>query len=149
MERGLCQGEPLSPFLFLLASEGLSRILNNAVQKGRISGVEWVKNGASLTHLQFADDTVIFCRPDSHKVQKIRHILRSFAVSSGLEIIFSKSRCLGIGLEEEEVQKFADALGCLMGKFLMNYLGMQVGSNASRLSTWNPILQKFKQKLAS
>ncbi|KAL9664765.1 hypothetical protein QQ045_020172 [Rhodiola kirilowii] len=149
MERGLRQGDPLSPLLFLMAVEGLSRILNNVVQKGRISGVEWVRNRESLTHLQFADDTVLFCKPDMQEVWKIRHIIISFAVCSRLEINFNKSRCLGIGLEDEEVQKFADVLGSPMGKFPMNYLGMQVGANPSRISTWSPILQKFKQKLAS
>ncbi|CAM8980253.1 unnamed protein product [Rhodiola kirilowii] len=143
------QGDPLSPFLFLLAAEGLFRILNYAVQKGRISGVEWAKNGAGLTHLQFADDTILFCRPEMQEVRKIKHILTSFAVCSGLSINFSKSRCLGISLEEEEVQKFADVMGCPMGKFPLNYLGMQVGLNPSTISTWCPILQIFKQKLAS
>ncbi|KAL9683575.1 hypothetical protein QQ045_015397 [Rhodiola kirilowii] len=111
MERGLRQGDPLSPFLFLLTGEGLSRILNNAVQSGLISSVEWARNGASLTHLQFADDTVLFCKPDMQEVRMIKHILTSFAVCSCLIINFSKSRCLGIGLEEEEVQNYARCWG--------------------------------------
>ncbi|KAL9677221.1 hypothetical protein QQ045_005449 [Rhodiola kirilowii] len=149
MERGLRQGDPLSPFLFLLAAEGLSRIMNNAVQKGRISGVEWGKNGAALSHLQFANDTVLFCRPDTQEVRKIKHILNTFAVCSDLEINYSKSRCLGIGIEDVEVQKFAAILGCPVGNFPLTYLGMQVGTNPGRINTWSPILQKFKQKLAS
>ncbi|KAL9683503.1 hypothetical protein QQ045_015325 [Rhodiola kirilowii] len=133
MERGLRQGDPLSPFLFLLAAEGLSRILNSAVQKGKISGVEWVKNGSPLTHLQFADDTVLFCKPDLLEVRKISYILNTFALCSGLELNLSKCRCIGVGLKEEEVQKFAAVLGCPVGKFPLTYLGMQ----------------KFKRKLAS
>ncbi|KAL9671136.1 hypothetical protein QQ045_008702 [Rhodiola kirilowii] len=153
MERGLCQGDPLSPFLspflFLLAAEGLSTMLNNAVKAGLISGVGWGKNGGLLTHLQFANDTVLFYRPVMEEVWIIRHLLRTFAVSSGLEINFKKSRCVGVGLEDVEVKKFADVLGCPMGRLPMNYLGMQVGANRGRLNTWSPILQKFKLKLAS
>ncbi|KAL9674589.1 hypothetical protein QQ045_030861 [Rhodiola kirilowii] len=149
MGRGLRQGDPLSPFLFLLAAEGLSRMLNNTVRSGMISGAEWVQNGGKLTHLQFADDTILFCKADIQEVRKIRIILNSFAVCSGLEVNLSKSRCLGVGLEEEEVQNFADLLGCPAGSFPMNYLGMQVGGNPGRIATWRPILQKFKLKLAS
>ncbi|KAL9676300.1 hypothetical protein QQ045_004513 [Rhodiola kirilowii] len=82
MERGLRQGVPLSPFLFLLAAEGLSRMLNKEVMAGLISGVVWGKNGSSLTHLQFADDTILFCRPDLEEVRFITQLLRTFAVAS-------------------------------------------------------------------
>ncbi|CAM8953600.1 unnamed protein product [Rhodiola kirilowii] len=149
MERGLRQGDPLSPFLFLLVAEGLSRLLNNAVRAGMIKGVGWGKNGEALTHLQLADDTVLFCRPVLEEVQNLKHILRTFAVSSGLEINFHKSRCVGVGLEEGEVEKFDVELGCPRGEFLMKYLGMQVGANPGRLNTWSPILEKFKLKLAT
>ncbi|KAL9691204.1 hypothetical protein QQ045_011623 [Rhodiola kirilowii] len=149
MERGLRQGDPLSPFLFLLAAEGLSMILNKAVNSGLISGVEWVRNGASLTHLQFADDTVLFCRPEMEEVRMIKKLLTSFAVCSGLEINFSKSRCLVIGLEEEEIQGFAKVLGCPTSRLPLNYLGLQVGASPGRLNTWRPVLQKFKDKLSS
>ncbi|KAL9666964.1 hypothetical protein QQ045_001308 [Rhodiola kirilowii] len=130
-------------------AEGLSRMLNNAVQADMICGVEWIKNGGRLTHLQFADDTVLFCRPDLEEVRNLRHLLRTFAVSSGFEINFKKSRVVGVGLEDVEVEKFADELGCPLGRLPMNYLGMQVGANPGRLNTWYPILQKFKLKLAS
>ncbi|KAL9684154.1 hypothetical protein QQ045_021588 [Rhodiola kirilowii] len=149
MERGLRQGDPLSPFLFLLAAEGLSRMLNNAVETGLLSGVEWVKNGGKLTHLQFADDTVLFCKPIMEEVKIIKYILRIFAVSSGLEINFKKSSCVGVGLVDSEVKMFADELGCSVGSFPMNYLGMQVGAKPGSIKTWAPILQKFKSKLAS
>ncbi|KAL9678706.1 hypothetical protein QQ045_016555 [Rhodiola kirilowii] len=149
MKRGLRQGDPLSSFLFLLEAEGLSRLLNKAALARMISGVEWSKNGDSLSHLQFADDTVLFCKAEMHEVQNLKVILKAFGVCSGLEINFGKSRCIGIGLETEETKRFADVIGCPIGSLPMNYLGMQVGANPGRLSTWKPILHKFKQKLAS
>ncbi|KAL9676049.1 hypothetical protein QQ045_004262 [Rhodiola kirilowii] len=144
IERGLRQGDPLSPFLFLLAAEGLSRILNKAAEDDVLSGVEWVKNGDRMTHLQFADDTVLFCSAELKEVQFLKMILHSFEGCSGLKINFGKSMCYGIGLEEEEIMGFVKVLGCPVGSFPMKYLGMQVGVNPAKKSSWEPILLRFK-----
>ncbi|KAL9681628.1 hypothetical protein QQ045_013414 [Rhodiola kirilowii] len=149
MKRGLRQGDHLSPFLFLLAAEGLSRIIDKVAGEGLINGVEWEKGGEKMTHLQFADDTVLFCQANLEEIQRLKMILYGFEGCSGLKINFSKSMCYGIGLKEEETQSFARVLGCPVGSFPMKYLGLQVGVNPSRVSTWAPILQKFKDKLAS
>ncbi|KAL9688405.1 hypothetical protein QQ045_032826 [Rhodiola kirilowii] len=149
MQRGLRQGDLLSPFLFLLAAEGLSRILDKVAGEGMLNGVEWIKGGDKMTHLQFADDTVLFCQANEEEVQRLKLILYGFEGCSGLKINFGKSLCFGVGLKAEETQFFASLLGCLVGNFPMKYLGLQVGVNPSRVSSWAPILQKFKDKLAS
>uniref|UniRef100_A0A0V0GTN2 Putative ovule protein n=1 Tax=Solanum chacoense TaxID=4108 RepID=A0A0V0GTN2_SOLCH len=63
-QRGLRQGDPLSPFLFILAMEGMSSLINTAKAKDWIRGFQ-VQNRASnnleITHLQYADDTLVFC----------------------------------------------------------------------------------------
>ncbi|CAM8969112.1 unnamed protein product [Rhodiola kirilowii] len=153
--KGIRDGEgaaargPLSPFLFLVAAEGLSRILDKAVVEGVIKGVDWLNNGDKLSHLQFADDTILFCRAEAEEVQNLRSILIAFGGCSGLKINFDKSLCFGIGLQEEEVCEFARLFNCPAGKFPMKYLGMPVGVNPAKLSTWKPVIQKFKDKLAS
>ncbi|KAL9672015.1 hypothetical protein QQ045_009589 [Rhodiola kirilowii] len=149
MERGLRQGDPLSPFLFLVAVEGLSRILDKAVEEGVIEGVVWLNNGEKLSHLQFADDTVLFCKAEAVEVESLKSTLIAFGGCSGLKINFDKSMCFGIGLKEEEVRELAKIFQCPVGGFPMKYLGMQVGVNPAKFSTWEPIIQKFKDKLAS
>jgi hypothetical protein len=59
ISRGLRQGCPLSPLLFLIIVEGLSRILMNLVEEGKIQGVS-VANGVRITHLLFVDDIILF-----------------------------------------------------------------------------------------
>ncbi|KAL9675464.1 hypothetical protein QQ045_003666 [Rhodiola kirilowii] len=125
MKRGLRQGDPLSPFLFLVAAEGLSRILDKAVEEGVINGIDWMNNGDKLTHLQFADDTVLFYRADAMEFQNLRAILIAFEGCSGLKINFDKSLCFGIGLKVEEVSEYAKVFRCPLGGFPMKYLGMQ------------------------
>ena len=58
--RGLRQGDPLSPYLFLMCTKGLHGLINKAASNGDIKGVSICRNGPKLTHLLFADDSLIF-----------------------------------------------------------------------------------------
>ena len=59
---GLCQGDPLSPYLFLMCATGLQSLLHMAEMKGHIQGVAICRNGPRVSHMFFADDSVLFCR---------------------------------------------------------------------------------------
>ena len=69
--KGLRQGDPLSSYLFLLCTEGLHGLLAKAAASGEISGISICRNGPRLTHLFFADDSLLFCRTS---VQECMHI---------------------------------------------------------------------------
>ena len=58
--RGLRQGDPISPFLFLFCVEGLSALLNQATSTGILRGVSACPHGPRISHLFFADDSIIF-----------------------------------------------------------------------------------------
>ena len=60
--RGLKQGDPLSPYLFLLCAIGLQELIKKAKTNGDIRGVPICKNGPWVSHLFFADDSILFCR---------------------------------------------------------------------------------------
>ena len=74
--RGIRQGDPLSPYLFLLCSKGLNGLIKKFVVEGRIKGFSLGKNGPQISHLFFADDNLIFCRADLEDVKTIQDILR-------------------------------------------------------------------------
>ena len=69
--RGLRQGDPLSPYLFFLCTEGLHSYLHQASKVGQIRGVSICKNGPRLTHLFFADNSVLFCKASLNECKKI------------------------------------------------------------------------------
>ena len=96
--RGLRQGDPLSPYLFLLCMEGLHGLLKSAAHFGDIHGVSISRTGPKLSHLFFADDSLLFCRATVPECQRVMDILHTYEAASGQKInrekttlFFSKS----------------------------------------------------------
>ena len=81
--RGLRQGDPLSPYLFLLCAEGLSAMLHQAVQEKRLRGVSVCRRGPKISHLFFADDSLIFGRATKVEGLEILRILKVYESSLG------------------------------------------------------------------
>ncbi|KAL4387222.1 hypothetical protein GQ457_09G024500 [Hibiscus cannabinus] len=89
--RGLRQGDPLSPYLFLLCSEGLSALLRLSAQNGSLKGVRITRSAPLITHLFFAYDSLIFSEASFHGANTIKTILNTYAASSGQLVNFDKS----------------------------------------------------------
>ena len=84
--RGIRQGDPLSPYLFLLCTEGLHGLINQAVTIGKIRGISICRNGPRLTHLFFVDDSLLFCRVTSQECQHVLNILMAYERAFGQQL---------------------------------------------------------------
>ena len=84
--RGLRQGDPISPYLFLLCAEALSSMLCKAETAGVITGVPTSKKGPKLTHLFFADDSLLFCKANSVEWRRLTKILERYEEASGQKL---------------------------------------------------------------
>ena len=72
---GLHQGDPISPYIFLLCPDGFSPLINNAAMNQRISGVSICRNCPKITHLFFADDSLLFRKANSQECQTLIDVL--------------------------------------------------------------------------
>ncbi|XP_073136897.1 uncharacterized protein [Henckelia pumila] len=90
-KRGLRQGDPLSPYLFILCAEGLSTLIEEAARKGVIHGSQVCRGALSISHLLFADDSVMFFRANIRECQAVKEILHNYEMASGQAVNFGKS----------------------------------------------------------
>ena len=89
--RGIRQGDPLSPYLFLLCAEGLSSLLQYEEEAGGIEGIRVCRNAPSVSHLLFADDSLILMKADTLNAASLQHVLETYCQSSGKMVSFAKS----------------------------------------------------------
>jgi len=123
----LKQGDPLTPFLFLIAPEGLAGVSRTTVEKDLVEGLEIGKKMVKINMLQYVDDTLVFCKANIKSIFNIKVMLNCFELASGLKVNFFKSRLGGVGVDQKEVLRFANILNCEVTKTPFKYLGMLVG----------------------
>ncbi|GKU98851.1 hypothetical protein SLEP1_g11790 [Rubroshorea leprosula] len=147
VSKGLRQGDPLSPFLFLFVAEGLNGIINSVVSKSLFNGVQEGSSNITISHLQFADDTILFGEANEQNIKAAKSIMRTFELASGLKINYNKSTSIGINVDTKEINHFACFLHCKPGKLPLLYLGMPVGASLRKKSTWSTQVANFERKL--
>uniref|UniRef100_A0A2N9HEY0 Reverse transcriptase domain-containing protein n=1 Tax=Fagus sylvatica TaxID=28930 RepID=A0A2N9HEY0_FAGSY len=148
--RGLRQGDPLSPLLFVIVMEAFSRMMDRAVEGGLLSGFLVGDRGIStlmMPHLLFADDTLIFSAAEHDQILNLRYVLTWFEAITGLRINLGKSELVPVG-DVSDVEGLADILGCKTASLPMQYLGLPLGAKFKSKDIWNPVLEKVERRLA-
>lgn len=136
ISRGVRQGDPLSPYLFIIAMEGLSVALKTTCDKGLFGGVQIPRNGPNISHLFYADDALFIGEWSRTNLKNLARILRCFHISSGLKVNFHKSKVFGIGTSTTETVNWANLLGYVVVALPFDYLGVPVGANINLIKNW-------------
>jgi hypothetical protein len=89
--RGIRQGDPISPYLFLLYTEDLSCLLQQRETRGELYGICNGRLGPPISHLLFADDNIFFARSDDKSVKALKDTLKDYYDSSRQKINLEKS----------------------------------------------------------
>ncbi|GJY05669.1 RNA-directed DNA polymerase, eukaryota [Tanacetum coccineum] len=120
--KGLKQGDPLSPFLFILIMESLHLSVQRVVDEGMFHGIN-LGGVVNLSHMFYADDAVFVGQWSESNISTLVHVLECFHRVSGLKINMSKSKIMGIHVDNVNVSRAANKLGCLVLKTPFLYLG--------------------------
>ncbi|KAL4579070.1 hypothetical protein LXL04_015205 [Taraxacum kok-saghyz] len=148
IQRGLRQGDPLSPFLFIIAMEGLHVAMEDAVHSSLFRGISVGINNVAVSHLFYADDAMFMGSWDRENVQSLIRILKLFHLCSGLKINLHKSKLYGVGVEDTAVRELATYTGCSAEHIPFVYLGLPIGERMHRVDAWNGIVEKFRSRLS-
>ena len=147
-QKGIRQGDPLSPFLFLILMEAFSGLMKKACDIGAFDGLRLPNDGPVLSHLLYADDAMLMGEWSIVNFENMKRVLKIFYLCSGLKINLHKSVLFGVGVDNEEIKSEADSLGCKPGAIPFVYLGIKVGANMNRISNWDPVVNTFKKRLS-
>ena len=129
--RGLHQGDPLSPLLFLMIMEVLSRLLKRTENGGFLCGFKAGSHrhgGIHISYLLFADDTILFCDASREQLLYVRMVLIFFEAITSLKVNVGKSEIVPVG-DVGDLNGLACILCCKVGTLPMRYLGIPLGAH--------------------
>ena len=148
--RGLSQGDSLSPYLFVIGMEALSCLINRAIRGGFLTGCRIRgrgANGIQVSHLLFADDTLVFCEASQQKMTFLGWLLMWFEAISGLSFNLNKSEILPVG-RVENVELLAFELDCKVGALPSTYLGLPLVAPHKSVVVWDGVEERMRKRLA-
>lgn len=140
--KGLRQGDPVSPLLFVIAMDALTRIINKAAAEGVSSSFPGITAMQRLSI--YADDVALFIRPSTRDLQFVRQALHIFGAASGLRVNYAKSSAIIIRGDELDQRRVAEMLHCQVGEFPCKYLGLQLAIRQLTRAEWQQMIDHAK-----
>ncbi|CAJ2672049.1 unnamed protein product [Trifolium pratense] len=147
--RGVRQGDPLSPLLFCLAEDVLSRSISNLVTEGKINLIKGTRNVKVPSHTFYADDLMIFCKGNLAGLKALKDLFSTYALESGQVINNSKSTIFSGSITQGRLNLIVQLLNFNIGTLPFNYLGVPIFKGKPKASYLQPIADKIKLKLSA
>ena len=147
-QKGLRQGDPLSPFLFAIAMEYLSRSLNT-LQDNPDFNFHPKCERLNITHLMFADDLLLFSRGDAISMQLLIDQFMHFSSCSGLAANLDKSEVYFSGVNDDTKASILHSVGMVPGVLPVRYLGIPLSTKKLSIAQYKPLIDKFRSRVQS
>jgi hypothetical protein len=128
-------------------AEALSVILSSAMATGHIQGVVPHLTPGGITHLKYADDTLILIQYNEQHIVNLKFLLMCFEDMSGLRINYHKSEVIVLGQPDEIQHQVADMLNSKLGAFPFTYLGMPIRDIKLTMDQWMFLVRKLGVKI--
>ncbi|KAJ1296023.1 hypothetical protein BS78_01G267000 [Paspalum vaginatum] len=144
--RGVRQGDPLSPLFFVLTVELLQFIINEAHDSG-VFELPILQRRGDFPIIPYADDTLLVMRAEAKQLFFLKAMLSSFSISTGLKVNYSKSSIILINVDYEKVSILAQTFGCQVGSLPFTYLGPPLGTTKPRIEDFMPLMDRVERKL--
>lgn len=141
------EGDPLSPLLFNLVIDVLTRMLSKASQRNIISGLCTNLFPGGVICLQYANDTILFIDKNQDKAKNLKTVLTCFEKVSGMKINYSKSELIPMGMSQEALVEYLEIFGCVEGKFPIKHLGIPLHYDKLMREDIQPLIDKILKSI--
>jgi len=148
-KRGVRQGDPLSPILFCIAEEVLSRGISKLVDEGKLELISASRNAKIPSHCFYADDLMVYCKGKIAGLEALKNLFIRYANCSGQIINTSKSSFFAEGISQHKLDNIVNLLGFTKGSLPFTYLGAPIFKGKPKKIYFQSIADKVKLKLAS
>ena len=147
-ERGICQGDPISPYVFILCANVLSGMLHKEAQSTNIHGWQIARGAPKITHLFFADDSLLFARANQKEGNTIKLVLHAYQTASGQTVSLEKSEVsYSRNMPEIEKNMICDRIDVKAVTSHARYLGLLVIFGRSKKDIFSFVKDRVWKKI--
>lgn len=146
-KRGVRQGDPLSPLLFVVAADLLQSIVNKAANDNVLAHPLGNSFGGDFPIIQYADDTLVILPAEEQQLINLKEIHDTFAISTGLRVNFMKSFIVPINVDPQKTSSLANAFGCQLGQMSFTYLSLPLGTTRPTVEEYLPLVSKVERRM--
>lgn len=146
-KNGLRQGDPLSPYLFVLSMEIMTAFLNSKLQNDASFGYHWRTQQLKLSHVIFADDIFVFCRGDQPSIKLLLDSISHFSNCSGLKLNTEKCLAFFCNVPADIVMSTLNTYGFSHGSLPITYLGLPLITSRLSQTLCEPLIIRLCKRI--